>query len=458
MRQRPRLSGLLRLFARDPPDHELREAQRDTILSRVVVIAWLAELMVPLTLLSYSALIAPSSLAGSAIAVAGGMAFSLLMILLVRRRVFRRQPHLAMLLLVGGCFGMVASHATYLSRVDDGNLYLSFFLIYTALVTLFPASLGWMLATFATLTAAYLQAHVAYQGFTFDVRARTDLLYLFYLAVLGAILNRVMVRMFFDERRARAELRRMSDTLFWEMQVARDIQTLLVPDEIDIPEHQVAGMMVPAVTVGGDYYDVLGAGNRRFLAVGDVSGHGMTTGLTMMMVRASLVGSLAARPDAGLPQIYARLNDALRLNLSRMGLRLYMTFALVEVMGGGKLRAVGGHLPALIWRRATTRIEEIELAGTWLGMLDTIPLETLSVTEVTLAPGDTMLLYTDGVVERMAGDEIYGWDRLKQVLAAGAAPRQLVRDVLADVERFGGEQEDDMTLLAVRYGPADATG
>ena len=65
-----------------------------------------------------------------------------------------------------------------------------------------------------------------------------------------------------------------------------------------------------------------------------------------------------------------------------------------------------------------------------------------------------MLLYTDGVVERMAGDEIYGWDRLKQVLAAGAAPRQLVRDVLADVERFGGEQEDDMTLLAVRFGPA----
>jgi len=453
----PRPSRLVRLFGADalgPPDDELREAQRAMILSRVVVIAWLAELMIPLALLTYAALIAPSSLAGSAIAVAAGMGFSLLMILLIRRGVFRRQPHLAMLLLVGCCFGLVASHSTHMSRGDGGNFFLSFFLIYTALVTLFPANLGWMLATFAVLAATYVQAHVAYEGWTLDVRAQTDLLYLFYLAVLGAVLNRVNVRMFFDERRARAELRRMRDTLFSEMQVARDIQTLLLPDQIELPDHQVAGAMVPAIAVGGDYYDVLGAGNRRFLAVGDVSGHGVTTGLTMMMVRSSLVGILAARPDAALPEVYARLNGALRLNLQRMGLRLYMTLALVEVMGGGHFRAVGGHLPALVWRRTTARVEEIELSGVWLGVLDTISPETLPVTEIALGPGDTMLLYTDGVVERIVGDEIYGWDRLKKMLATGAAPAELVRDVILDVERFGGAQDDDMTLLAVRFGTA----
>src|SRR5262249_23224145 len=70
----------------------------------------------------------------------------------------------------------------------------------------------------------------------------------------------------------------------------------------------------------------------------------------MMMARASLLGVLAARPDAPLGEVYGRLNECLRRTLERTGLRLYMTLALVEAVGGGRFRAVGAHLPVLVRR------------------------------------------------------------------------------------------------------------
>src|SRR6185369_16982969 len=167
----------------------------------------------------------------------------------------------------------------------------------------------------------------------------------------GVVLNRVLCKLFFDERRARIDLRGARDALFAEMEVAQDIQTLLLPNEPTLPGFVLHGLMTPAAEVGGDYYDVIEtAGGRRLVAVGDVSGHGVTTGLTMMMVRASLVGTLEAKPDAPLPEIYAAMNRSLRRNLERMNLRLYMTFALLEHLGGGRFRAVGGHLPGLVYR------------------------------------------------------------------------------------------------------------
>ncbi|HKA88899.1 MAG TPA: SpoIIE family protein phosphatase, partial [Haliangiales bacterium] len=405
---------------RGPTEPELREAQAKMILERTVVIGWVAFVMIPLALLTYSAVAAPAALATSAIIVVCGVAATAAMMLLTHKGVFARHPHLAMFLLVGCVFGAIASHNTFIVRAAGGYFFLSFFLIGTALATLFPANVGWTLLTYVALAATYLQAHVAYAGLELDTRTKTDLLYLFYLAVLGAILNRIVCRMFFDERRATAELRRVRDALFSEMEVAREIQTLLVPRTIELPGCRVAGAMVPAASVGGDYYDVLHAGGRKFVAVGDVSGHGVTTGLTMMMARASLLGVLAARPDAPLGEVYGRLNECLRRTLERTGLRLYMTLALVEAVGGGRFRAVGAHLPVLV-RRAAGAVEEIALPGVWLGVVDAVAPDAVGETEIALRPGDALLLYTDGVVERMNGDEIYGWDRLRAALAAAPA-------------------------------------
>jgi serine phosphatase RsbU (regulator of sigma subunit) len=274
------------------------------------------------------------------------------------------------------------------------------------------------------------------------------------------VLNRVLCKLFFDERRARIELRGARDALFAEMEVAQKIQTLLLPREPTLPGFVLAGMMTPASEVGGDYYDVLETeGGRRLIAIGDVSGHGVTTGLTMMMVRASLVSTLESRRNATLAELYMAMNRCLCRNLERMNLRLYMTFALIEHDGGGRFRAVGAHLPALIHRAAKQTVEEIEIAGVWLGVIDEVTPDLVPETDFELAKGDTMLLLTDGVVEHAGSGGMFGFDRVHAELAANAelGPIQVIEAITAKLAAHGSRQDDDVTLLALKYvGPVDA--
>jgi len=192
---------------------------------------------------------------------------------------------------------------------------------------------------------------------------------------------------------------------------------------------------------------------RRLIAIGDVSGHGVTTGLTTMMVRASLVSTLESRADASLAELYIAMNRCLRRNLERMNLQLYMTFALLEHHDGGRFRAVGAHLPALIYRAAHHSIEEIEIAGVWLGVIDEITPDLVPETSFELAIGDTMLLLTDGAVEHAGADGMFGFERVHAELAncARLEPAQLVEAVVASLAAYGTRQDDDVTLLALKY-------
>jgi phosphoserine phosphatase RsbU/P len=198
---------------------------------------------------------------------------------------------------------------------------------------------------------------------------------------------------------------------------------------------------------------IVTSNQRRVFAIGDVSGHGLTSGLTMMMARSSLVGALEADPDLRLEPLFVALNTSLRRNLERMRLRLYMTFVLVEDLGDGRYRAVGAHLPLLVWRERERRVEEIDVHGVWLGLLDHVPEDQIAAQEIRLDPGDSVLLYTDGIVESMKADEMFGMARLRAVYAASAAggPDAAIAAILEAAERFGGDRNDDITLLGLRY-------
>lgn len=136
-----------------------------------------------------------------------------------------------------------------------------------------------------------------------------------------------------------------------------------------------------------------------------------------------------------------------------MNLRLYMTFALLEHDGGGRFRAVGAHLPALVYRAAKKTVEEVEIAGVWLGVIDQITPDLVRETEIELARGDSMLLLTDGVVEHAGADGMFGFDRVHAALAANAdlGPAQVIESVTSQLAAHGRVQDDDMTLLALKY-------
>jgi hypothetical protein len=436
---------------------QLRTQRRDTILQRTLVLVWISVFIMPFAIWGYVALVAPARLPAAVAIVLAAIAAVLVVRALVRAGVFDNHYHLSMVVLVAGVFGPVASMIVGLTReYGAGGFFFSYFLIYVAFIVLYPAELRWVLLTCVLLAASYVAGLVfAPGGFVWDARTRTDVAYFLDVTVLGVLLNRVVCGMFFDERRGRIELRRARDALFSEMEVAQKIQMSLVPEAPNLPGMAVAGLMVPANEVGGDYYDVITtASGRRFIAIGDVSGHGVTSGLTMMMARASLVGALEANASASLPDLYAALNRGLRHNLARMGLKHFMTCALVEHLGGGRFRAVGGHLPAMIYRFASGTVEQVELAGVWLGVLEELPNALVPETDIELDEGDHMLLYTDGVTELMIGKEMFGLDRLRVIFASVAAggPERAIEAVMVALSKFSSHQDDDVTLLAVQRG------
>jgi serine phosphatase RsbU (regulator of sigma subunit) len=255
-----------------------------------------------------------------------------------------------------------------------------------------------------------------------------------------------------QEHERSLEVKAARDALFAEVEVAQEIQTLLLPRSPVLEGHEVQGKMVTASEVGGDYYDVIEAPNgRALLAIGDVSGHGVTAGLTMMMARTSLVGAIEAAPAASLAELYSVLNRCMRRNLARMDLGLYMTFALLEHLGNGRFQAVGRHLPILVFRRRSGEVESIELDGMWLGILDELEPAHLRQQTIELEPGDLLFLYTDGIVEQFAGGEMFGFDRLRDVVRRGGAggPARVIEDTLAALQSFSPTREDDVTMLAV---------
>src|SRR5690606_22825269 len=132
---------------------------------------------------------------------------------------------------------------------------------------------------------------------------------------------------------------------------------------------------------------------------------------------------------------------------------MYMTFALLEYRGSGRFCAVGRHLPILVYRARVQRVEAIELEGDWLALLDAVDVAAVPEASFSLEDGDALGLYTDGIVEHSNGEEMYGYDRLKEAVATHGAsdPATIAGAVLEDVERFSSAREDDMTILVIDH-------
>ncbi|RYE94959.1 MAG: hypothetical protein EOO75_00565 [Myxococcales bacterium] len=250
-----------------------------------------------------------------------------------------------------------------------------------------------------------------------------------------------------------AALERALRDLWGEMDLARKIQTVLLPNAPSLPSYDVAGDMRPAATVGGDYFDVIEDGDNTWLLIGDVSGHGVSAGLIMMMVQTSVRTAILGareRADQLTPSGLLRLvNSAILGNLDKIGRGQYMTIHAMRLRDGELLHA-GLHQDLMIYRAATDTLETIETDGVWLGVVDDAgPL--LHDVAVTLHPGDVVLAYTDGILETRRLPEPLGEGRLgaafTELARAGASSSEIVKTLL---ERAGEAEHDDMTLLAAR--------
>ncbi len=241
-----------------------------------------------------------------------------------------------------------------------------------------------------------------------------------------------------------------------EMELAQRIQTSLLPhlENHTHPELDIAAVMLPADEVGGDYYDVLyGKDGTLWLGIGDVSGHGVTPGLIMMMaqtIKATVTTQLSVMPK----DVVTTVNQVLYHNVhERLQEDHFMTFTSLKYHGQGRFLHAGAHLDLVVHRAATGTVELIDTPGAWLNFLPDIEYATENA-EFLLDIGDALVLYTDGLTEARNGNrELLDIQRFQGIVTAHAAkPIPAMRDaIVQDVLTWCDHQRaDDMSLVVVR--------
>jgi len=236
-----------------------------------------------------------------------------------------------------------------------------------------------------------------------------------------------------------------------EMQIARQVQSRLLPQEAPkLATLQCAGKCIQTRAVGGDYYDFLEFGSGKLgLALADISGKGISGALLMANLQANLRGQYALALD-DLPRLLRSVNTLFHKNTETNNYAT-MFFSLYDD-GTRTLRYVNcGHNPPVLLR-ATGVIERLEATATVLGLFEQWE---CSVGSRQLAPGDVLVIYTDGISEAASSPdaEEFGDSRLTAKLEElrGKCACEILDGIIREVQLFSQhEQADDMTLIVAR--------
>ncbi len=240
-----------------------------------------------------------------------------------------------------------------------------------------------------------------------------------------------------------------------EVEIARRIQTSVLPKGHAAQNLQIAAKMLTASEVGGDYYDCRPTTDGCWIGIGDVAGHGLEAGLVMLMIQSGTAALIMNMPDALPHQLLDPLNQMLCENLRhRMDRDDHATLTMLRFFADGRLTHAGAHEDIIVCSRAG-EVRTVPTHGAWVGISPelTHDIETRSIS---LEPDDLVVLYTDGIPEARREHECFGLPRLiAEVEKRHTLPVEEIRDgILETVMAFcGGAPQDDATLLVLRYVP-----
>ncbi|MCB1614385.1 MAG: SpoIIE family protein phosphatase [Pseudomonadales bacterium] len=249
-----------------------------------------------------------------------------------------------------------------------------------------------------------------------------------------------------------------------EVSVARKLQEMVLPKEKEMKSIvglDIAGYMKPADEVGGDYFDVQFSDPERIkFAIGDVTGHGLESGVVMLMVQTA-VRTLQISGVTRSEDFLRTINSAIFKNMERIRSDKNMTLSLLDYDGHGNFYLTGQHEDVLILRR-TGEIEQIDTTdlGIPIGLAEDIS-DFTSQRHVYLEEGEILFLHTDGITEaeNIHGEQ-FGLDRLSALVGGY---RDLSSDeikglIIDHLNRFIGDNKvyDDITLLVIKRSTRDA--
>ena len=248
------------------------------------------------------------------------------------------------------------------------------------------------------------------------------------------------------------------ESLEKELQVARELQQSLLPSSLTTTEAvELASYFEPSAAIGGDYFDLLKLEDGKLaIVVADVSGHGLSAGLRMAMLKAALVMLVEQRLAA--PEVFARLDRLVREGQGNAAGRplVTATLAVLDPATGSLEITNAGHVPTYCLRQG--KVEEILLPSPPLGVLGS----RYAHRSLQLAPGDLVVLLSDGLIETAdESGEPFGFDKVEESLRGGGSATAVRDRLLAAVAAHAAGQPpaDDRTLVVLRYLPvATAAG
>jgi serine phosphatase RsbU (regulator of sigma subunit) len=246
---------------------------------------------------------------------------------------------------------------------------------------------------------------------------------------------------------------RKSAELGKELTMAQAIQRQILPAAaIELPGFDVAAEYRACGAVGGDYFDYVPlADGRQLVVIADVSGHNLASGMMMVSARAMLrtLASVRSEPAKVFDQLAASMYD----DLTRT--ERFLTAAAVALQSRDRTveYVSAGHNDMLVYRAEADRVELVGSSSTILGF---VPDPGYESRRLSLAPGDCLLMFTDGITEAMDETEaMFGDERLAVLLAQlapGRTARGIVDGVMHELDRFrrGRLGRDDVTVVAIR--------
>jgi len=254
-----------------------------------------------------------------------------------------------------------------------------------------------------------------------------------------------------------ARLESENSRLGAELDIARKIQMMVLPrpDELStVPKLDIAGYMAPADEVGGDYYDVLQNGNRVKVGIGDVTGHGLESGVLMLMVQ-SVARALQEQGKDDPREFLEVLNRAIYKNVERTRTDKHLSLAFLDY-ADKRITLSGQHEEVLVVRASgeMERIDTMDL-GFPVGLESEIG-PFIDTRDIDIDSGDIVILHTDGVTEAEAPDgELFGFDRLSESARRhrDRSAEEVKAAIIGDLMAFIDTQKihDDITLVVMKH-------
>ncbi|TGK01593.1 GAF domain-containing protein [Leptospira langatensis] len=252
--------------------------------------------------------------------------------------------------------------------------------------------------------------------------------------------------------------RAQKERLDKEIEIARDLQRSLLPRKMPTqPGYEFGGLMIPAIGVGGDYYDFITdpSNKETYICIGDVSGKGVPAGIVMATVRTVIHSLVRKNPSPW--EILVTVNTYLYQNYFKDSFSpRFMSLTIIHWDRNENRFTFsgGGQGSILIYRKKEDKIQEIPTGGVVLGIEPEIE-SFENQGEFSLEPGDFFLMFTDGVWEAMDPNEgLFEMERLNECIYAGKKDSfpTLLDSIVNRIKHFTGEREqtDDITLIGIK--------